>query len=325
MKNSFTEIESFVSEKEGSYKGLSSEALLTSEEDFRLIFESLPLIHKFVDLGSGHGLGPLLFAQMFPDAQALGIEFERARVEASLNQIKICSLQNVNFICEDLLHCEIPEASAYFLYFPTGPVLDRVLCELKARSSKFLLIAIESHGDFFKRLKKESWLTLHSKVLLKTPRHEPYAHIYQNDGVASDSLHDLSFVEKFLLIEDSSNLTWLAESLGLEGHDLDQYNLKTPPRTIEEKQVKKRLIWEEIPAEFHPALRFRRLGSIRIETQETTFHGSIRKIFVSPSFRLEISSGEQVEWSEIKKIFWENTLCYDTSLDYFYFPLVASV
>lgn len=319
---SFEEIEKDVKDFTGSDKGLSEEALLTSHDDFHRIFKSLPKGDKWVELGSGHGLGPLSFAKYFPDKKAVGVEFEFARFQASVAYLEKLSLANVNFIHGDLLTDPIPKGDFYFLYFPTGIVLDRILHHLGNLTDIFYLIVIESHGDLLPRLQKEQWLKIFREIPLISPRHYPNAVIFKKCAQKRPDLHDISFQKKFLTIIDQAS-EWIGESFGLEWIKENEFQLLTPPRTVSEFQVKNVLDIHQIPNEFHPALMLRKLGILTIHCMTDVKEGHIRKIFISPSFKLELSSGEQVEWIEIKQIFWENTLCYDSYLDYFFYPHVV--
>lgn len=319
----YDEVERNVSNQSGSYQGLSPEALLTSEEDFLTIFKALPHIQTWIEPGSGHGLGPLLFAENFPSKQSVGIEFEKARYDESLRVQRIKNLTNSEFFHQDLLHYDLPLGDAYFIYMPTGMVLDRMLDQLSGLQHGFLLIAVESHGDLLPRLRKENWLESQMEIPLSSGRHYPNAVVFRKKGDPKESLHSHSFKQNFLLIEESDSASWLGESFNLEWQRGEEYLLKTPPRTIYSDQVKKILRLDEIETHFHPALELRRLGELKLQTADRLITASLRKIFVFPSFKLEISSGEQVEWSQIKKIFWENTLCFDSSSDYYYFPHVV--
>lgn len=319
---SFETIEKKVRDLAGSYRGISEEALLTTQEDFHRIFKSLPQGETWVELGSGHGLGPLTFAKLFPDKKAVGVEFELARFEASVMSLAKSSLQNAQFIHADLLTCPIPQGEFYFLYFPTGIVLDRILHQLGSRTESFYLIVIESHGDLLPRLKKEKWLRIHSEIPLSSARHYPQAVVFQKCAQNGSDLHDVSFQEKFLTIRDQSS-EWIGESFGLEWVRDNEFQLLTPPRTINEFQVKNVSDLSQIPVEFHSALLLRKLGMLTIHRMTDVKQSYIRKIFISPSFKLELSSGEQVEWSQITQIYWEDTLCYDSLLDYFFYPHVV--
>ena len=316
-------VEALVSEQQGSYKGLPAEALLTSAEDFKTIFAALPEIKVWIEPGSGHGLGPLLFAELYPAKSSIGIEFEVPRFEASELLKKQSQLKNVSFHQFNLLTQDLPLGDTYFLYFPTGMVLDRMLHQLSQRSDHFRLIVIESHGDLLPRLNKETWLKVVKEIPLKQQRHHSFAVVYENGGKVIPSLHDYSFLKKYLLIQESNQEQWLAESYNLEWQGSDQYLLNCPPRTIRSDQVKNVWDLEQVDKSFHPALGLRGLGELKIETTRGEFQGSLRKIFVSPTFKVEISSGQQVEWSQILKIFWESTLCFDSSSDYFFLPRVV--
>lgn len=324
MHPNYETIESGVSGREGSYKNLRSEALLTSEEDFRAIFAALPEIKFWVEPGSGHGLGPVLFAELFPDKKSVGIEFEASRVEVSQALKLERNVSNVHFAELDLMSCDIPDGDTFFLYFPTGMVLDRILSELSLRSNFKRIVAIESHGDLLERLRKECWLKEGIHIPLKASRHFPHAVVFERSFISPEaSLHSLSFLKRYLVIKDETDEEWIGECYGLEWSGNHSFMLQTPPRTIQDNQVQKVLTLENIPQHFHPALHFRRLGALKFVTEEGTFEGNLRKIFISPSFKVEISTGQQLEWSQLKKIFLENTLCFDTSLDYVYFPHVV--
>ena len=313
-------IEEQVSHQSGNYKGLTEEALLTCEEDFFSLFEALPNISTWVELGSGHGLGPLLFAEKFPHKKAIGVEFEKARLDVGEKKRIQLALSNVEFFHADLLTCPIPNGDVYFLYFSTGPVLDRMLFELGKRVSSFKLVVIESHGDLLDRLKKELWLLPVQEISLKSSRHYPKAVVFEKCASKSSSLHDFSFLPKFFLIQEERNHSWLGESYGLEWLRGDEYQLLTPPRTIINTAITQVLDLHQIRAEYQIPLRLRKLGLLTLHTKHGEKQGIIRKIFITPSFKLEISSGEQVEWSDVQKIFWENILCFDSSSDYFFYP-----
>lgn len=303
FKEQHTTLESRVEEGVGSYKNLTHEALYTSFEDLSEIFQHPLVKGTFVDLGCGAGQGVLLYAWMFPDRLAIGVEFQKARLSHELR------LPNAELIHADLLECEIPKADTYFLYFPTGPVLDRVLTELYQMEHDFVLIAIESHGHLLPRLELENWLKLEAEIPLHSQRHYNQARIYQkiqHERNLEPFLH--TFKEHFLLIDN-----WIGETLGMEWQEGDRYELLIPPRTINWKDVKKLMVWDEISPELHKALLIRRLGEVEIVTTSQRYQGFIRKIIVDPSFVVEISTGEKVEWSQIQSIYQGSILCYESS------------
>ncbi len=309
FKKEHDSIESGVIERKGSYQGLSKEALSTDVEDLKNIFQSKNITGTFLDLGCGTGESVLLYAEIFPDRQSIGIDFEESR----LNEARKFAFKNSTFIHADLLCCNIPEADTYFLYFPTGPVLDRVLSSLYDMKNEFHLVVIESHGDLIKRIDLENWLTLVEEVPLITPRHYPNARIYTRPMVerAADLLpFTLSYQEKYLVMKDD----WIGETYGMEWTDGDRFELLTPPRTIHWKDVKKLMILDDFPHYVQKVLSLRREGELNFELHGRSLSGFIRKIILNPSFQLELSNGEKVEWTEIKSIRKGSLLCYDSSL-----------
>lgn len=321
FQTDYRAVEKNISQRPGSYPGLPQEALLTSEEDFKRIFHSLPHIKIWAELGSGHGLGPLLFAHLFPHKKSIGIEFEDSRYQVSCELQKQHHITNVEFIRGDLLECCLPVADTYFLYFPTGIVLDRILHELGRQQRELRIVAIESHGDLLARLQKENWLKPTMQIPLSSTRHCEVACVFERISTRESDLHDYSFKKKYFLIDDGAE--WIGESYGMEWVREDEYQLLTPPRSFKSSHVKNILDLNEIESRFHPALCLRGLGELRIITEKQELKGELRKIFVGPSFKVEISSGEQVEWSQIRQILWENILCFDSSLDYYFYPHVV--
>jgi hypothetical protein len=327
MKSSLTLFSEFfkaaevaVSEDPSSYKGLDLRALCTDPEDVRSIIRD-PLIHgTWVDLGSGLGHTVFTYKESFPDRDAIGIERELSRVEASR---KISSSLRVpaTFIHGDLLTSPLPEGQTYFLYFPQGHVLDRILSEL-ARRETFTLVAIESHGDLFQRLEKESWLKLEKEIPLKSARHHPFARIYRARGNnrSLSGLHQHSFRENFFLIEDGSK-AWWGDSFGLYAVGED-YLLEHPPRTVKAKDIVKTLTKTELAPVLSFLISLRRLPGIEVMAKGKSYHGPIRKILGRDTFSVEFPGGEQLQWDEIELIKQGNRICYDSSSDLFFLPPV---
>jgi hypothetical protein len=309
------EIEKDVSRETGSYQGIQEEALYTASEDFYSIFNHHLVKGTFCDLGCGTGMSVLLYGTLFPEREAIGIEFQGARLGIGKSFKERHNLSHVNLIEGDLSQIEIPDAETYFLYFPTGPILDRILTVLYQKKKKFTLVAIESHGDLLPRLTLENWLILQDEIVLESKRYYPKAKIYQNTNLKRDlSLmpFEYSFKEYHLLISKNGE-EWLAETFGLEWTIDDQFELSTPPRTIRWKDVKKILSLEEVEEKYRFAIVLRRKGELTIKTKSRSIQGVIRKIIVGPTFRVEISTGEKVEWSEIMTITQGSLLCYESS------------
>ncbi|MFL5785160.1 MAG: class I SAM-dependent methyltransferase, partial [Bacteriovoracaceae bacterium] len=299
-----------VSDDPASYKNLDPRALCTSVEDVLSIIENPLVKGTWVDLGSGLGHTVLTYAHHSPDRAAIGIEKEEARVRVAR---KLAAENHLvcEFICGDLLTDPLPEGDVYFLYFPQGHVLDRVLSEL-AKKEKFVLIAIESHGDLFPRLDQEKWLTVGDVVELKDPRHNTHARIYlpQKGERKLPRLHEVSFLERFFLVKDDSG-DWIGESFGLFSSG-DEIALTTPPRTVKEENVVKIMTSDEL----HPVLQFlvslRRLPDVKVSSGNRIYHGPIRKILVGGAFSVEFPGGERVEWKDINRITQGTHLCYDS-------------
>lgn len=296
-------IEQEVSSNLLSYRNLLPDALYTSREDFEAIFSSSHICGTFVDLGCGVGLGCLQYAYRFPDRQATGVDIEEARINHGLKIMNEMNLKNVELKICDLLESSLPLGDTYFLYFPTGHVLDKVLSDLYDKKEIFTLIAIESHGDLLPRLELESWLKLVEEIPLSSQRHYPFARIYRSSKEERQILkaYQISYQNFVLWIEDETGV-WLGDSFGLQCEQGERFTLMFPPRTIQWKSVKNLKTFQDIEETHQQLVTLRRTGPVMIETILKIYEGFIRKIYVSPVFTLELSTGEQVEWSHITKI-----------------------
>lgn len=305
-------IEKNVADEVGSYKDLSFEALYTSQEDYRKIFSHPEIQGTMVDLGCGVGVGCFTYHELYPNRTSIGVEFTAARYQAAETFRQTHDLQGISFLHQDLLTCEIPFGDTYFLYFPTGAVLDRILSVLSSRPFK-TLVAIESHGDLLPRLALENWLTSCSEIHLSSTRHCPHARIFTNNSEPRSGKlwpFDLSFVDQVLEISSPEG-HWLGESFQMEWQQGELFNLKTPPRTIAASAIQR--TWERADLErnIQLLLRLRHLGEVEVELNQRRIKGMIRKIFISPSFALELSGGEKVEWKDIQTISQGSQICYD--------------
>ncbi len=297
-------------------------ALCTDPADVYAIITD-PLIQGlWVDLGSGFGHTVLTYAMTFPDRLAVGIEFEHSRVEAARSLALANSLGNVEFLHRDLLVDSIPVAENYFLYFPQGHVLDRILSILAKLVSSFNLIVIESNGDLFPRLDREEWLTVIKEIPLSGARHSPYARIYQPNHQVRNlaGLHPHSFHQKYFLISDG-DMEWWGNSFGLYASG-DHYALAIPPRSVREDQVVKIMTKDQLNRETAFLLTLRELSGVSVGAGGRVYHGPLRKILKRPAFSVEFPGGERVEWKDIDWIKQENFLCYESSRDFFSLPHV---
>lgn len=282
----FIEDEEEVSSRNGSYRGIRPEALYNSVEDFKRIFSSSRVKGKFIDLGCGTGLSCLLYGALFPEREAVGIEFETSRLAHGKKFILQENLTNVHLLQEDLMTSDLPVGDTYFLYFPTGPVLDRVLSGLYSLKHHFHLVVVESHGDLIPRIKKENWLEEVERIPLHSPRHHSEALVFRmlNKERSQELLpHKLSYEDKYLLLQDNYG-EWLGNTLGLEWVVEDEYDLLYPPRRIRWSEVRSVLDFYELPERIQHLLVLRK--------QEGFIKGEkIRKIYMKPE-AIELSSGE---------------------------------
>lgn len=315
FKTFHEEVEKHVQNREGSYQNLPFAALYSSLDDLLNLYNH-PLIQgNFADLGCGSGLAPLLYGSIYPDRKSIGVEFELPRLNIGLSFKEDHHLNNVSLIHADLLSCDIPVADVYFLYFPTGPVLDRILASLYSSQKAFHLLVIESHGDLIPRLSLENWLDLKDEIPLISQRHYPKARIYERLFIERNAEllpFSHTFLPNYLLIADGDEL-WIGETMGMEWTSGKRFELKTPPRTVLWDNVKKLMTMSEIEQKYHSALSLRRVGEVEITTSQRILRGIVRKILVHPTFRLEISTGEKVEWKEILTITQGSSLCYESS------------
>lgn len=314
----FKRAEELVSDDPSSYKDLDARALCTDPEDVLTIIQD-PLIQgTWVDLGSGLGHTVITYAGKFPDRFAVGIEREASRVEASKTIAEALRL-SCDFIQGDLLTARLPEGDTYFLYFPQGHVLDRILSEL-LRKEKFTLVAIESHGDLLPRLEKETWLRLEKEIPLKHERHYPCARIYRpEDGMRKLSgLHAYSFQEWFFLISDGND-EWWGDSLGLQASGKG-YLLAHPPRTVREEEIVKTLTRNELPGILGFLVSLRHFADVMVSSGGKVYSGPIRKILGREVFSVEFPGGEKLQWKDIEWIKQGNQLCYDSSSQLFFLP-----
>lgn len=313
--------ESFVEDEANRYKGLSLEALYTSFDDLIKIYQHPQVGGIWVDIGGGSGRSCLLYS-FITKKPSINLEIDPARAEIGNQLANKFNLNSSSIVC-DLLKDDIPLADTYFLYFPTGPVLDRVL-DVLAHRKDFTLVVIESHGDLIPRIKKEADYELIDKILLFTPRHDPYVHIYRKVRCTKTQLgpHHLSFKDKLLVLEDQWG-EWVANSFGLEWLADDRYQFIHPPRTIEWAKEFKRIL--EADSQDYDLIKnlcdIRKCGEVKILLKNgEELSGEIRKIRISFPLALEISTSELIEWSKVDKIIQGSHLCYDSSSCSFLHP-----
>jgi hypothetical protein len=292
-------LEASVSHKAGSYFGLNSSALLTDLSDYLSIFHYFSNTDHFVEFGSAYGFGPLIFSHLYPTSRSTGIEFEEVRYNKALELKESLGLENTHFIQDDLLTAQIPEADLYFLYFPTGMILDRILFELSHFNHSFRIVVIESHGDLLARFQMETWLSEEFEIPLKSPRHYPAAKVFSSGGVKTPSVFDFSFKTNYFLIRELLDHHWIGDSYGFEWHSEDRINLIHPPLTIELNQITDILNESDIQHDLLKLLQLRAMGEVKVVTSARTYQAFIRKIYLIPRLMFEMSTGERLNYDQV--------------------------
>jgi hypothetical protein len=138
---------------------ISSHALLTSYFDYYQILKSLPKNSTFVDIGSGYTRGNIVNQLCQFGHHCYGLELEQDRVEATKIIFSKLGIDHSTVRNYDILGNEdLPCADYYFLYLPTGSLLDHVMMKLSRLKHQYQLIVIESHGDLIDTLKSyDQW------------------------------------------------------------------------------------------------------------------------------------------------------------------------
>src|SRR5690606_35107278 len=153
---------------------LEQAALNTSYFDFYQILKNLPKNSTIVDLGAGYARMALLNKLFNFGHRVVSIEGVGERLEAAK---KYCGKEE-DFLVQDMLHesFSLPEADAYFLYLPTGEVLEKILSHFlqMARRKQFRIYAIESHGNLIDHLwLNQAWMYDEEIDLVTSlPRHK---------------------------------------------------------------------------------------------------------------------------------------------------------
>lgn len=317
------ELEEAVEDGVDLYRGLSPLALYTTLEDIRLIQSHPAVTGTWVDLGAGIGQTVLSYLCLHPNRKAMGYEKSSARVLAGRKIFNGLGVNPDILRHGDLLTEDLSQGDTYFLYFPTGMVLDRVLEELQ-RKPFFKLVAIESHGDLFPRLAHEPGLRLLAEIELSSLRHHPRARIFEKIPRSSQKLElfKRSFKRDYLIVSEGME-EWIGETEGAEWMEGIRFNLKTPPRTISHDEISQFYQEEDLCSLTIFLTELRRRGEISVLTEEGRLTGEVRKIYLKPSFCLELSGGQKVKWEEIKEITLKGHRCYDSfSPSSFLLPVV---
>jgi hypothetical protein len=215
--------------------GLAPLVLNNSYADFFLLLKNISIENEMatiIDIGAGHCRMAVLSKLFFPKLKVISIEPVAQRIPTFPENKDIYPIT----------FSELPDTvigDYYFLYFPTGPILEEILRKIKSYQHQFSIIAIESHGELINRLKIESaWLEVIEYIKLTYPRHNPICYLFEKISESQITLEELNTkIENFsnALIDND----WIADTKELELHfdkeGIISFEFKFPPRIVEKK------------------------------------------------------------------------------------------
>ena len=143
-------------------KELEPEMVFYQKTPVRIIFElagkcNFASSDVFFDLGSGLGQVPML-VNLLTGIKSIGIEFEPAFCEYSMNCAKELGLSDVHFINTDARKADYSGGNVFFMYTPfEGDMLKEVL-EMLLKESLERGIRIITYGPCSSVVATESWL-----------------------------------------------------------------------------------------------------------------------------------------------------------------------
>lgn len=157
---------------ESLYVGLDPRALLTSYIDYYQILEDVPKGEELVDVGAGYCRGTIL-SEFLGLNKCHSIEIVKERITEAFDAISNFSGDTSLLLNQDLSTCTLPEAYGYFLYFPKGEILYRILSQLfeLSKHQDCFLYVCESHGDMLDYLNMFSSITQVKSFKVSQPRH----------------------------------------------------------------------------------------------------------------------------------------------------------
>ncbi len=166
------------------YQGIEEEALLTNYFDYFQILDDFEG-KVLVDLGAGYCKGSLLNELLGLDSRCLSVEIEKSRVAMARSHIKDESvIIQGDLLSESFL---LPKADAYFLYMPTGIVLNSILSKIINQKIEADFYVIESHGDFIDVINyyPELFMPIESNLNVSQPRHDKKIYKYKSKLIDS--------------------------------------------------------------------------------------------------------------------------------------------
>ena len=168
-----------------NYAGERSEALSTSYLDYYQMLSLIPDGASFADLGAGYGRANLMCGYLGKDINCLSYEIENERINMGQKAAIELGYASEGFIHADLLDIDFafPQADYFFLYLPTGDLLEGLVKRLMdvACKKRIHIFVIESHGDLLNRIRHLDWLN-ETSIRLDTslPRHKGQIVMFQS-------------------------------------------------------------------------------------------------------------------------------------------------
>lgn len=165
---------------EDIYAGLENTALLTSYLDYYQMILDLGEKKVLADLGAGYCRGSLLIEKLGLSSKILSLEVESNRVAIAKSIVRDKSL----IIQEDLLdnNFQLPKVDAFFLYLPTGPVINSLIKKVIDQKVEAIFYIIESHGDLIDNILfyPEVFKQIPCDLVTSLPRHDNKIYKFQS-------------------------------------------------------------------------------------------------------------------------------------------------
>ncbi len=209
-----------------SYPFLSEDALSTSFFSYKRIFSKFSQKEEvvFCDLGAGFCKGALIAELFFSKIKTINIELHHERLE-KMKELLLNSRHE--FKNQNLELMNLPVADYYFIYLPTGALLNSVLIKLLSLSLtyRFSIIFIESHGDLIPFLERLKLLDI-NKTDIETfrPRHDNYIYSSPMPLDASSYLKEVFEIQHLIANKENFSVPRI-EILLMIIHDLENYEM----------------------------------------------------------------------------------------------------
>ena len=191
------------------YPGLDPRALLTSYIDYYQILSDIPVGEELVDLGAGYCRGTLL-SEFLKLQKCKSIEIVENRVRVAKKCLTEMGGDLDQIIQGDLENMAIPKAYGYFLYFPKGDSLYRLLRDLfeKSKMQICYLYVCESHGDVIDYIEMFSSIKKIKEFKVSQPRHRDFIVKYEVRPVL-EKLEWKTHLPEWLLFNSNQNTSFI--------------------------------------------------------------------------------------------------------------------